>query len=63
MAKKIRSVTATTKSTPTFAGIQRGTVVSEFNPDYSTTKKELRRIGILAGGFFAVLITLSFFIK
>ena len=63
MAKKNRSANATTKSTPTFAGIQRGTMTSEFNPDYSTTKKELKRIGILAGGFFAVLIALSFFIK
>jgi hypothetical protein len=33
----------------------------EFNPDYSTTKHELRRIGILAGTFFAILIALSFF--
>ena len=33
----------------------------EFNPDYTTTKRELRRIGILVGSFFAVLIILSFF--
>ena len=33
----------------------------EFNPDYSTTKRELRRIGILAGSFFAILIVLSLF--
>ena len=61
MPKKIRSVTS--KSTPTFAGIQRGTVTTEFNPDYSNIKQELKRIGILAGGFFVVLIALSFFIK
>lgn len=61
MSKKSRSVTA--KSIPTFAGIQRGTVSTEFNPDYSTIKHELRRIGILAAGFFALLIVLSFFIK
>ena len=61
MPKKTRSIS--TKSTPTFAGIQRGSMTSEFNPDYSTTKKELKRIGILAGGFFVVLIALSFFIK
>ncbi|MCX6079528.1 MAG: hypothetical protein NTW32_08365 [Chloroflexi bacterium] len=61
MAKKSRSVT--TKSTPTFAGIQRGTVSADFNPDYSTTKQELKRIGTLAAGFFALLIALSFFIK
>jgi hypothetical protein len=33
----------------------------EFNPDYTTTKRELRRIGILAASFFAILIVLSFF--
>jgi hypothetical protein len=62
MPKKTRSVS--TKSTPTFAGIQRGTPVSgEFNPDYSNTKRELKRIGILAAGFFVILIALSFIIK
>ncbi len=33
----------------------------EFNPDYTTTKHELKRIGILAGSFFAILLILSFF--
>ena len=61
MPKKTR--TFTTKSTPTFAGIQRGTVGGEFNPDYSNTKRELKRIAILAASGFAVLIALSFFIK
>ena len=59
--KKTRTVS--TKSTPTFAGIQRGAVSTEFNPDYSTIKQELKRIGTLAAGFFALLIVLSFFIK
>lgn len=58
MAKKNRSVSA--KSAPTFAGIQRGSVSTEFNPDYSVIKKELKQIGILAGSFFALLIALSF---
>jgi len=58
MAKKNRSTSV--KAAPTFAGIQRGAVVStEFNPDYTTTKKELKRIGVLAGSFFALLIVLS----
>lgn len=34
---------------------------NEFNPDYSTTKRELRRIGLLAGTFIAILVALSFF--
>jgi len=35
----------------------------EFNPDYSQTVKDLRRIGTLAGTFFLVLIILSFFLR
>ena len=38
-------------------------VPAEFNPDYSTVKKDLARIGVLAGTFFIALIVLSFFIK
>jgi len=34
-----------------------------FNPDYSQTKKDLKRIGILAGAFFSILIVLSFFLR
>jgi hypothetical protein len=56
MVKK-RSVS---KPAPTFAGIQAGTPANEFNPDYSTTRVELKRIGILAGAFFVILIALKF---
>jgi hypothetical protein len=35
----------------------------DFNPDYSYVVKDLRRIGTLAGFFFAVLIVLSFFLN
>ncbi len=54
MTKKNRRPTArfATPSMPT-----------EFNPDYSMVKKDLARIGILAGTFFVALIVLSFFIK
>ena len=34
----------------------------EFNPDYSYVIKDLKRIGILAGTFFILLIVLSFVI-
>jgi len=67
MAKKSRSISTSTttgvKSAPTFAGIQRGAVSVEFNPDYSTIKGELKRVGVLAASFFVFLIVLSFFIK
>jgi len=36
---------------------------TEFNPDYTHVKRDLRRIGILAGSFFGLLIVLSFFIR
>ncbi len=32
----------------------------KFNPDYSYVIKDLKRIGILAGVFFGILIVLSF---
>lgn len=35
----------------------------EFNPDYSMVRKDLARIGILAGVFIAVLVALSFILK
>jgi hypothetical protein len=57
MAKKNKRAT---QSAP-LGGIS--TVRVEFNPDYSTTKKDLFRIGVLAGTFFIALIVLSFFIK
>jgi hypothetical protein len=67
MAKKSRSISSgaasVAKSAPTFAGIQRGAANVEFNPDYSTIKSELKRVGTLAAIFFAFLIVLSFFIK
>ena len=36
---------------------------SEFSPDYSYVKKDLKRIGILAGSFFVILVVLSFFLR
>lgn len=35
----------------------------EFNPDYSDVKRDLKRIGILAGSFIALLVVLSFFLR
>jgi hypothetical protein len=35
----------------------------EFNPDYTTVKKDLRRIGLLAAVFIVGLVSLSFFLK
>lgn len=35
----------------------------EFNPDYTMVKKDLKRIGSLAGFFIVALVALSFFLK
>jgi len=35
----------------------------EFNPDYSQTVKDLKRIAILASSFFVVLVALAFFLR
>ena len=36
---------------------------AEFNPDYTYVKRDLSRIGTLAGVFFVALIVLSFFLR
>lgn len=36
---------------------------TEFNPDYSYVKKDLTRIGTLAGFFIVILVVLSFFLR
>ena len=35
----------------------------EFNPDYKETIKDLKRIGMLAGSFFVILLIISFFLR
>ena len=35
----------------------------EFNPDYSQTIKDLKRIGALAGTFFVILIGLAIYLR
>jgi len=37
--------------------------VGEFKPDYSYVISDLKRIGILAGSFFVILVVLSFFLR
>ncbi len=61
MAKKKKRLAPAPQSvaTTTSAAQQK----QEFNPDYSIVKKELTRIGALAGFFFIALIVLSFFLK
>ena len=58
MSKKSKRQVSRQVSRPISATVAR---TVEFNPDYSTTKRELRRIGILAGSFIIVLIVLAIF--
>lgn len=59
MAKKIKTRYHRTASAQQ-PGAATDIKSEEFNPDYSNVIKDLKRIGILAGCFFIVLITLSF---
>jgi hypothetical protein len=58
MSKKSKRQVSRQVPRPLSTQVSRTT---EFNPDYTTTKHELRRIGILAGSFFVVLIVLAIF--
>ncbi len=62
MQKRQVSTNNTNQSAPVQAPV-RTSVSSEFNPDYSYVKSDLKRIGILAGTFFAILVALSFFLR
>jgi hypothetical protein len=64
MAKKTKRQTR--KGAPRLTNIpsaQSTPRSTDFNPDYSHVVKDLRRIGILAGTFIAVLVILSFIVK
>ncbi len=58
MSKKSKRQVSRQVPRPLTPAVARTT---EFNPDYSVTKRELRRIGILAGSFVAVLVVLAIF--
>ena len=56
MAKRTKRMTTTVSMVSTPAR-------TEFNPDYSYVRRDLARIGTLAGFFIVVLIVLSFFLR
>ena len=59
MAKKNRRTPR--KSRPSKVARQPR-AAEEFNPDYTEIQNDLKRIGLLAGIFLAILIVLSFII-
>jgi len=52
-----------TKRTTTSVSMTSSPARTEFNPDYTHVKRDLTRIGTLAGIFFVALIVLSFFLR
>ncbi len=60
MAKKNRRAMTSVSVAPAASSANRSI---EFNPDYTYIKRDLGRIGVLAGSFFVILIVLSFFLK
>ena len=60
MAKKNRRMTTSVSVAPAASSANRSV---EFNPDYTYIKRDLGRIGVLAGSFFVILVALSFFLK
>ncbi|MHB0922360.1 MAG: hypothetical protein ACYC6H_07575 [Bellilinea sp.] len=67
MAKKVKRTTSSGKAkveTParTTAATSTRTSNAEFNPDYGYVIKDLKRIGVLAGSFFVILIALAIFL-
>lgn len=47
----------------TFASAGTRVYDREFNPDYTLVVKDLKRVGILASSFVAILVILSFFLR
>jgi hypothetical protein len=58
----IKPSMAVSQSSPV-AGASSRMSSQEFNPDYSQTIKDLKRIGVLASSFFVVLVIISFFLR
>jgi hypothetical protein len=64
-SNKKRSNRTASVSTPAVsapAKVSRSSV-AEFNPDYTYVKKDLTKIGIMAGTFITILVILSFFLR
>jgi hypothetical protein len=59
MPKKTRRQVSRTGA---FMPAQQRATTTEFNPDYTYIRRDLRRIGTLAAGFFVILVALSFFL-
>ncbi|PKO06129.1 MAG: hypothetical protein CVU41_08440 [Chloroflexi bacterium HGW-Chloroflexi-3] len=62
--RKAKSVRTADNTTAAVLNSPRNRLsTTDFNPDYSYVVKDLKRIGILAGSFIAILIVLTFFLR
>ncbi|HSV86357.1 MAG TPA: hypothetical protein VLH85_07270 [Levilinea sp.] len=59
-AQRSSPVSAPNTSTP---APSRPALSSEFNPDYTKTIQDLKKIGIMAVSFISILVALSFFLN
>ncbi len=63
MAKKIKRIERRTIAAAGASSTRGEAGSGDFNPDYRYVRSDLRRIGILAGSFLALLVILSFLVK
>ena len=61
--RKVSSTETLSTTAPSSMTKSSGLFEREFNPDYSQTIKDLKRIGMLAGSFFLILNVISFFLR
>jgi hypothetical protein len=63
MAKKTRRIERRTTPAAGTSSTRGESGSGDFNPDYGYVRSDLRRIGVLAGSFLALLVILSFLVK
>lgn len=62
--RKVKTTTSKTDMAETVMNSPRARLSStDFNPDYTYVKQDLKRIGILAVSFIGVLLVLTFFLR
>ena len=59
--RKVSEASASTERKAPLSG--RPSLSSEFNPDYTAVKKDLKQIDIRAVTFISILVVLSFFLR
>lgn len=62
--RKVINVSPSESTTAAVVNSPRNRLSStDFNPDYSYVKKDLKRIAILAASFIGILVILTFFLR